>query len=344
MSTPTDSALIELEDLKITIPTAQGRILQPVRGIALSVARGETLAIVGESGCGKSLTALSLMGLVPKPGRVDASRLSFSGQSLIDLREAEWRKLRGPRIAMIFQDPMTSLDPCYTIGSQMTEVMRTHLGIGRAEARERAVSLLARVGIPSPAARLEQYPHQLSGGLRQRVMIAMALSCDPDLIIADEPTTALDVTTQAQILGLLAQLQDETGVGIILITHDLGVVATMAHRVAVMYAGQVVETGDTAAVLTAPAHPYTEGLLQAIPTPGRTARGALLGSIPGIVPPPTGAVKACLFMERCPYARPVCAAPVPLVPLDGQRALRCVRPLAERAGEPGFEDQGEVVS
>ncbi|KRE07416.1 peptide ABC transporter substrate-binding protein [Bosea sp. Root381] len=344
MSTLTDSALIELDDLKITIPTAQGRVLQPVRGIALSVKRGETLAIVGESGCGKSLTALSLMGLVPKPGRVDAARLSFDGQPLIGLREAEWRKLRGPRIAMIFQDPMTSLDPCYTIGSQMTEVMRTHLGIGRTQARERAVSLLARVGIPSPAARLEQYPHQLSGGLRQRVMIAMALSCEPDLIIADEPTTALDVTTQAQILGLLAQLQDETGVGIILITHDLGVVATMAHRVAVMYAGQVVETGDTAEVLTAPAHPYTEGLLQAIPTPGRTARGALLGSIAGIVPPPTGEVKACLFMERCPYARPVCAAPVPLLPQDGDRALRCIRPVAERVDEPGFEEQGEVVS
>ncbi|WP_332686978.1 ABC transporter ATP-binding protein [Bosea sp. (in: a-proteobacteria)] len=338
------TALIALEDLRITIPTAQGRVLQPVRGIDLSVARGETLAIVGESGCGKSLTALSLMGLVPSPGRVSAKRLTFSGQSLIDLREAEWRELRGPRLAMIFQDPMTSLDPCYTIGSQMTEVMRTHLRIGRQEARERAVSLLARVGIPSPAARLEQYPHQLSGGLRQRVMIAMALSCDPDLIIADEPTTALDVTTQAQILGLLARLQDETGIGIILITHDLGVVATMAHRVAVMYAGQVVETGDTAAVLTAPAHPYTEGLLQAIPTPGRTARGALLGSIPGIVPPPTGAVEACLFTERCPYARPVCAVPVPLVPLPGERAMRCMRPLDERAGEPGYAALSEVMS
>jgi peptide/nickel transport system ATP-binding protein len=344
MSTPRESALITLEDLKITIPTAQGRVLQPVRGITLSVARGETLAIVGESGCGKSLTALSLMGLVPKPGRVDATRLSFSGQSLIDLRETEWRKLRGPRIAMIFQDPMTSLDPCYTIGSQMTEVMRTHRRIGQTEARERAVALLARVGVPSPAARLEQYPHQLSGGLRQRVMIAMALSCDPDLIIADEPTTALDVTTQAQILGLLAKLQAETGVGIVLITHDLGVVATMAHRVAVMYAGQVVETGATSAILSAPAHPYTEGLLQAIPTPGRTARGALLGSIPGIVPPPTGEVKTCLFMERCPYARPVCAVPVPLVPQDGDRALRCIRSVAERAGEPGFEERGEVVS
>ncbi|WP_439495705.1 ABC transporter ATP-binding protein [Bosea sp. (in: a-proteobacteria)] len=338
------SALIELQDLRITIPTAQGRVLQPVRGIDLSVARGETLAIVGESGCGKSLTALSLMGLVPKPGKVSAKRLAFAERSLIDLSEAEWRQLRGPRIAMIFQDPMTSLDPCYTIGSQMTEVMRTHLSITGRQARERAVSLLARVGIPSPAARLEHYPHQLSGGLRQRVMIAMALSCDPDLIIADEPTTALDVTTQAQILGLLARLQDETGVGIILITHDLGVVATMAHRVAVMYAGQVVEAGDTASVLTAPAHPYTEGLLQAIPTPGRTARGALLGSIPGIVPPPTGTVETCLFMERCPYARPACAVPVPLVPLAGGRAMRCVRPLAERAAEPGYEALSEVLS
>ena len=338
------TALIEVEDLKIAIPTSQGRVLQPVRGIDLSVARGETLAIVGESGCGKSLTALSLMGLVPRPGRVEAKRLAFAGRSLLGIGEADWRELRGPRIAMIFQDPMTSLDPCYTVGSQMTEVMRTHLRIRQSEARERAVSLLARVGIPSPAARLEQYPHQLSGGLRQRVMIAMALSCDPDLIIADEPTTALDVTTQAQILGLMAKLQDETGVGIVLITHDLGVVATMAHRVAVMYAGQVVETGDTAAVLTAPTHPYTEGLLRAIPTPGRTARGALLGSIPGIVPPPTGGVEHCLFMERCPYSRPVCAVPVPLLPMSDDRALRCVRPLAERASEPGYDVPREMVS
>jgi peptide/nickel transport system ATP-binding protein len=232
---------------------------------------------------------------------------------------------------------MTSLDPCYTIGSQMVEILQAHRRMTVEEARERARALLARVGVPSPAARLEQYPHQLSGGLRQRVMIAMALSCEPDLIIADEPTTALDVTTQAQVLGLLGQLQDETGVAILLITHDLGVVARLAHRTAVMYAGQIVETGSTAQVLARPAHPYTEGLLQAIPTPGLTRRGAPLGSIPGIVPAPKGAVGACLFLGRCPYARAACAAaPVPLLPAAVGQAMRCIRSPADRADEPGF--------
>ncbi|HEV2672892.1 MAG TPA: ABC transporter ATP-binding protein [Aliidongia sp.] len=330
------SAFVDIAGLKVTIPTPQGP-LTPVRGLDLQVVKGETLAIVGESGCGKSLTALALIGLVPPPCRVSAERLSFDGQSLLGLGAAAWRTLRGPRIAMIFQDPMTSLDPCYTIGSQLVEVMRTHRRISETAARQRAIDLLTRVGVPSPAARLGQYPHQLSGGLRQRVMIAMALSCEPDLIIADEPTTALDVTTQAQVLGLLAQLQDETGVAIILITHDLGVVASVAHRMAVMYAGQVVETGPTAAVLARPSHPYTEGLLRAIPTPGLTARGAPLGTIPGIVPPPTAATDGCLFLARCPYARPACAAgPIPLAPLAPGHAQRCIRPLAERAGEPGY--------
>ena len=325
------SAFVDIVDLKIAV----GPLL-PVRGLDLQIAKGETLAIVGESGCGKSLTALALIGLVPPPCRVSAERLVFDGRSLLDLDAAGWRTLRGPRIAMIFQDPMTSLDPCYTIGSQLVEVMQAHRPLSSPAARARAVDLLARVGVPSPAARLDQYPHQLSGGLRQRVMIAMALSCEPDLIIADEPTTALDVTTQAQVLGLLAQLQDETGVAILLITHDLGVVASVAHRMAVMYAGQIVETGDTAAILAKPSHPYTEGLLRAIPTPGLTARGAPLGSIPGIVPPPTAMVDACLFLDRCPYARPACAAgPVPLLPADAGHAMRCVRPAAERAGEPG---------
>ncbi|TCR65304.1 ABC transporter ATP-binding protein [Bosea sp. BK604] len=336
--------LIEIAGLRITIPTAQGQLF-PVRGIDLHVEKGETLAIVGESGCGKSLTALSLMGLVPQPGRVEADKLAFQGSSLLGIGESAWRRLRGPRIAMIFQDPMTSLDPCYTIGSQMTEVMRSHMRLSAREAHERALTLLTRVGIPSPAARLAQYPHQLSGGLRQRVMIAMALSCEPDLIIADEPTTALDVTTQAQILGLLAKLQDETGIGIVLITHDLGVVASVAHRVAVMYAGQVVETGTASEILTSPSHPYTEGLLRAIPVPGRTARGAQLGSIPGIVPPPKGAVESCLFMKRCPYAKPHCAdGPVPLWATKGAHQMRCVRPVAERAAEPGYAALTDAMS
>ena len=336
------STFVDIANLKVSIPSADG-LLQPVRGLDLQIAKGETLALVGESGCGKSLTALALIGLVPPPCRVEAERLSFDGQSLLGLGAADWRRLRGPRIAMIFQDPMTSLDPCYTIGSQLVEVMRTHRDLTAAAARARALELLTRVGIPSPATRLGQYPHQLSGGLRQRVMIAMALSCEPDLIIADEPTTALDVTTQAQILGLLAQLQDETGVAILLITHDLGVVASVAHRMAVMYAGQIVETGPTAAVLANPSHPYTEGLLRAIPTPGLTARGTPLGTIPGIVPAPRTPADACLFLDRCPYARPACAAPVPLLSTEPGRALRCIRPPDERAGEPGYTALIEAV-
>jgi len=329
------SGFVDISQLKIAIPTAGG-MLFPVRGVDLTVAKGETLAIVGESGCGKSLTALALMGLVPPPCRVTAERLEFDGQSLLGLGTRAWNALRGPRIAMIFQDPMTSLDPCYTIGSQMVEVLRTHQSLSAGAARDRALGLLKRVGIPSPAARLHQYPHQLSGGLRQRVMIAMALSCAPDLIIADEPTTALDVTTQAQILGLLAELQDETGIAIILITHDLGVVASLSHRMAVMYAGQVVESGTTAAVLANPAHPYTEGLLRSIPAPGLTDRGAPLGSIPGIVPAPKGAVETCLFLARCPYATSACAVPVPLLPVAVGQAARCIRPIEDRAAEPGY--------
>jgi peptide/nickel transport system ATP-binding protein len=256
--------LIEAEALRVTIPTMQGELF-PVRGIDLRIAKGETVAIVGESGCGKSLTALSLMGLVPQPGRVDADKLTFQGESLLGIGESAWRRLRGPRIAMIFQDPMTSLDPCYTIGSQMVEVMHSHMRLGAREAHERAVTLLARVGIPSPAARLEQFPHQLSGGLRQRVMIAMALSCEPDLIIADEPTTALDVTTQAQILALLERLRAETKLTIVYISHDLSVVRSFCHTVAVFQRGRIVERGPVEVVLSQPREAYTRLLLASVP-------------------------------------------------------------------------------
>ncbi|WP_420391751.1 ABC transporter ATP-binding protein [Acuticoccus sp.] len=298
-------ALLEARGLTVDIPVPAGT-LHAVQGLDLTVAPGETLAIVGESGCGKSLTSLALMGLLPARAKRSARRLTFAGEDLTALSERQMSRLRGNRMAMIFQEPMTSLNPAYTIGEQLAEPYRKHKGASNAAARERAVELLAKVGIPAAGERLGQYPHQLSGGLRQRVMIAMALMCDPDLLIADEPTTALDVTIQAQILHLLADLKREFGAGLILITHDLGVVARVADRVAVMYAGQIVETGTAQDVFAAPAHPYTRGLLDCIPIPGRTARGARLGSIPGIVPSLVGAFDGCHFAGRCPHTMPIC--------------------------------------
>jgi peptide/nickel transport system ATP-binding protein len=322
----TTAPLLEVEGLRVDIAVPDG-VLHPVRGIDLTLSRGETLAIVGESGCGKSLTALAVMGLLPAAGRVEARRIDLAGTSLLGLSPAAWRRVRGERIAMIFQDPMTALDPCYRIGDQMVEILGQHRRIGRRAALERARALLDKVGIPSPGERLAQYPHQLSGGLRQRVMIAMALSCEPELLIADEPTTALDVTIQAQILRLLAELQAETGMGLVLITHDLGVVSSIADRVAVMYAGEVVEAGPAAALFARPLHPYAEGLLRSLPIPGRTRRGAPLGTIPGIVPRQVGARTGCGFVDRCPYAHEQCRrAPVPLAAAEGGRRYRCVLP------------------
>ena len=321
--------LLEVRGLRIEIPVqgaTGGAVLRPVRGVDFTVARGETLAIVGESGCGKSLTALAIMGLLPRAARLTAERIALSGQSLLGLSDRAWRDVRGPRMAMIFQDPMTTLDPCYRVGDQLIEVLRQHEKVSPRAALDRAVGMLSKVGIASAAERARAYPHQLSGGLRQRVMIAMALLCEPELIIADEPTTALDVTIQAQILRLLADIRRETGIGLVLITHDLGVVAGIADRIAVMYGGQVVETGACDAVLANPLHPYTEGILRAIPVPGETPRGGTLGSIPGIVPMQVGELRACGFLERCPYAHDACAAgPVPLV--GGARQARCVLPF-----------------
>ncbi len=298
-----------------------------MRGVDLTVARGETLAIVGESGCGKSLTALAVMGLLPRHASCSAERIELDGVSLAGLSGRAWRQVRGARIAMIFQDPMTALDPCYRVIDQMTEVLRQHRRVSARQAAARAVELLGKVGIASAAERARAYPHQLSGGLRQRVMIAMALLCEPDLIIADEPTTALDVTIQAQILRLLAGLQRETGVGLILITHDLGVVASVAERTAVMYGGQIVETGATATILARPLHPYTEGLIRAIPIPGATRPGDPLGFIPGTVPLQTGTLDRCGFIARCPYAHRNCAeGPVPLMPAPDGGLFRCVLP------------------
>jgi peptide/nickel transport system ATP-binding protein len=318
--------LLDVRGLAIDIPMP-GALLRPVRGVDFSVAAGETLAIVGESGCGKSLTALAVMGLQPRAARVRADSMTLRGESLLGLSERHWRKVRGERIAMIFQDPMTALDPCYRIGDQMVEILRQHRAISGGEARKRALTLLDRVGVSSPERRLSQFPQQLSGGLRQRVMIAMSLLCEPELILADEPTTALDVTIQAQILHLLADIQRDTGVGLVLISHDLGVVAGIAKRIAVMYGGEIVEMGDRDAILGAPRHPYTEGLLRSVPIPGATRRGEPLGFIPGRVPRQVGTLTRCGFADRCPYVHARCvAARVPLTPASDGRVVRCVLP------------------
>jgi peptide/nickel transport system ATP-binding protein len=298
---------------------------EAVRGVSLSVERGETHCLVGESGCGKSVTALSIMSLLPR-GHTRAEHIRFQGQDLLDMSERQISRLRGDKMAMIFQEPMTSLNPAYTIGSQMSEVLERHRGATRRQAMDRAAELLARVGVTAPGMRLGQYPHQLSGGLRQRMMIAMALMCDPELLIADEPTTALDVTVQAQILRLLQKLQQELGLALLLITHDLGVVARMAQRVSVMYAGEVVETGTVAEVFAAPTHPYTRGLLDCIPVPGMTKTGEPLGNIPGVVPRIASGFIGCGFRDRCASAMPECAQSVPLRKAGGDHSYLCRLP------------------
>jgi peptide/nickel transport system ATP-binding protein len=288
----------------------RGGAVDAVRGISFGVARGETHCLVGESGCGKSVTALAVMDLLARGAVRAADRLAFAGTDLRGLDERGMARLRGDRIAMIFQEPMTSLNPAYTVGSQMAEILVRHRRASRAAARDRAADLLGRVGIAAPGMRLGQYPHQLSGGLRQRVMIAMALMCEPDLLIADEPTTALDVTVQAQILRLLRGLQADLGLAMLLITHDLGVVAHMAHRVSVMYAGSIVESAPAEALFAAPTHPYTAGLLACVPVPGKVRRDEKLGSIPGTVPRLSPGFVGCAFRERCDQAAPVCAETV----------------------------------
>jgi peptide/nickel transport system ATP-binding protein len=318
-------SLLTVEDLRVDIPTPAG-MLHAVRGLSFTLGQGETLCLVGESGCGKSLTALALMDLLPRAARRSMARYEFNGIDLRAARESRMAELRGNRIAMIFQEPMTALNPAYSIGNQLEEALLQHRKVSRSAARERAVFMLEKVGITAAASRLGQYPHQLSGGLRQRVMIAMALMCDPQLIIADEPTTALDVTIQAQILRLLADLQREFNMGLILITHDLGIVARIADRVAVMYAGEVVESGTAQEVFNRPLHPYTRGLMKCIPIPGRTQRGAPLGAIPGIVPTPIGDLTACQFRNRCPQAIPACGeAAIPLSRLTSGHSYRCIR-------------------
>lgn len=296
--------LLEVKNLKINFRTEEG-IVPAINGVNFHVNKGETLAIVGESGCGKSVTSLSIMRLIPSPpGQIAGGEILFEGEDLLKKSEVSMRQIRGNKISMIFQDPMTSLNPVLTCGEQIAESIRLHQGLRQREAMEKAVEMLRLVGVPLPDRRVHEYPHQLSGGLRQRIMIAMALSCNPSLLIADEPTTALDVTIQAQILELVKRLKKELGMSIILITHDLGVVAEVAERVVVMYAGQVVEEADVVSLFRNPRHPYTEGLLKSIPQLDDDQQR--LYTIPGVVPNPAKMPTGCRFNPRCEYATDIC--------------------------------------
>jgi peptide/nickel transport system ATP-binding protein len=322
------SALLSVNGLRTVFHTHNGEVAA-VDGVDLSVERGGTLGIVGESGCGKSVLSLSVMRLVTSPGRIASGQVLFEGKNLLDLSSAEMREIRGNRIAMIFQEPMTSLNPVFTVGDQITEAMRAHDRTASfAALRSRAIDALQRVRIPAPERRFDEYPHQMSGGMRQRVMIAMALACAPDLLIADEPTTALDVTVQAQILDLLRELQQQTGMAIILITHDLGVVAEMADEVAVMYAGRVVERASGTAIFDDPQHPYTLGLLGSIPKIDEN-RDRLL-AIEGTVPAPFALPAGCRFHPRCVFSDAACAMQDPeLRLLSEDHRAACIRAPVE---------------
>jgi peptide/nickel transport system ATP-binding protein len=303
--------LLTVDDLHVAFDGDRGSITEAVGGVSFALLPGRTLGIVGESGCGKSVTALAVMRLLPKAGTRVTGAVTFEGRDLATLPERQMQDLRGNRLAMIFQEPMTSLNPSFTVGDQIGEALMRHRGLSAREARDAAIDMLERVKIPSPNQRADEYPHRLSGGMRQRVMIAMALACAPALLIADEPTTALDVTIQAQILDLLAKLRQETGTAIILITHDLGVVAETCDDVAVMYAGQIVEQAPAAQLFTAPQHPYTVGLLGSIPH--ISARRERLASISGTVPSLAGTFAGCRFAGRCPFADARCRSQAPML-------------------------------
>jgi peptide/nickel transport system ATP-binding protein len=326
----TPSTVLDVSGLRVAF--AGGA--EAVRGVSFAIERGQTHCLVGESGCGKSATSLALMGLLPRGARRDAGHIRFQGQDIASFSDRQMRPLRGNRMAMIFQEPMTSLNPAFTVGAQLAEVYMRHRGASRAAAMVRAEAMLQRVEISAPALRLHQYPHQLSGGLRQRVMIAMALMCDPELLIADEPTTALDVTVQAQILRLLRKLQQETGLAMLLITHDMGVVARMADRVSVMYAGEVIESGAAAQVFARPSHPYTRGLLGCIPVPGQQDRGRPLPTIPGLVPSLVAGLRGCAFRERCAHAHTGCTGDIPrqqAAPGHGYLCTHDTAPITQEA-------------
>ena len=294
------SQLLDIENLQ-THFYVRGQVAKAVDDVSLEIQAGQTLGLVGESGCGKSVTAHSIIRLIPDPpGKIVSGRILFEGTDLVSIPEDRMRRIRGNQISMIFQEPMTSLNPVFTVGEQVGEVLRLHQGLSRHDARSRVVEIFQMVGIPAPDKRLSDYPHQMSGGMRQRVMIAMALACNPRLMIADEPTTALDVTIQAQILDLMNKLKDETGAAILFITHDLGVIAEMAQRVAVMYAGRVMEYADVDDLFSTPKHPYTVGLLRSIPVLGHKTQEGRLNAISGIVPSLFNLPNGCLFSDRCP--------------------------------------------
>jgi oligopeptide/dipeptide ABC transporter ATP-binding protein len=329
-NTPTvnndNDILLDIQGLKTHFFSEEG-VSPAVDGVDYEVRKGETLGVVGESGCGKSVTALSIMRLIPDPpGKIIAGDILFEGQSLLTLSEDEMRKIRGNKISMIFQEPMTSLNPVYTIGNQIGETLTLHQGLTKTEALDRSIEMLKLVGIPSPARRVREYPHQLSGGMRQRAMIAMALACNPSLLIADEPTTALDVTIQAQILDLMVSLKEELNTAIILITHDLGVVAESAARVVVMYAGKVVEDADVFGIFENPRHPYTVGLLESIPRIDQSAkRQQRLKEIKGVVPMLNQLPQGCLFSPRCPRVMDICTHENPVLKSlnGGSHKVRC---------------------
>jgi dipeptide transport system ATP-binding protein len=319
-------ALLEIEDLHVEFPS-HGGVLRAVESVSLTLDEGDVLGIVGESGSGKSVTMLALMGLVAAPGRVRAKKLAFAGHDLLRASDRQRRAIVGKDVAMIFQEPTTSLNPCFTIGFQLTETLRLHLGMDARAARNRAVELLEQVGIPAPAGRLRDFPHQMSGGMNQRVMIAMAIACNPRLLIADEPTTALDVTIQAQILDLLRELQKARGMSLVLVTHNMGVVSEMARRIVVMYAGQVMEERAAAHLFQTPEHPYTAALLAAMPerSTGRTRLATIPGVVPGLYDRPSG----CLFAPRCAFATRRCVADRPALRAWRQGDVRCHYPMSD---------------
>jgi oligopeptide/dipeptide ABC transporter ATP-binding protein len=314
--------LLTVRDLRTHFFTLNG-VIRAVDGVSFGLAPGETLGLVGESGCGKSVTALSIMRILPEPaGRITGGTIHFRGQDLATLPEGEMEKIRGNKIAMVYQEPMTALNPAFTVGDQLGEVFRFHLGLSKREAIRRAVELFQQVGIPSPASRVKDYPHQLSGGMRQRAVIAMAIACNPEILIADEPVTALDVTIQAQILDLILNLRSRLSMSLILISHDLGVVANMVKRIIVMYAGRIVEAGGVEEIFRSPLHPYTRGLFQSIPRIGR--RVEKLPEIPGSVPNLLNLPRGCKFANRCPEAMDLCAQEEPdLFPAGAERFSRC---------------------
>jgi peptide/nickel transport system ATP-binding protein len=315
--------LLDIQGLSTHFFLPEGT-LKAVNDISITIEEGETLALVGESGCGKSMTAYSVLRLVPQPGRIVAGTIALDGRDLLSLPEDKIRSLRGNRIAMVFQEPMTSLNPVFRIGDQITEVIAAHCTSTSSSAKDRAIQLLSQVGIPSPEERITAYPHELSGGMRQRVMIAMAIACNPRLLIADEPTTALDVTIQAQIMTLLDTLKEKNSMGMLLITHDMGLVAEHSHRTAVMYAGRIVEEGPTSDILATPLHPYTKGLLDSLPQ--RNTPGTALKTIPGNLPGLNSTLRGCAFCDRCPECLDRCRDELPtLRSVAANRKVRCWR-------------------